>query len=243
MSLCVLHIIPSSFSVRSPTPSTGFRTSPGDILARLHPLLTAPAARLGSAALPQGGIPVTQPKALPTARGGDHGANPAPCPRAGPGRWDAGDECAHGAFPAKLAEADNSLLPKVNLSSVLALGCGTRWDGHSPVWNRLVWDWEWEAARQRDLRTHEGDVQVWDARTGRVWKGPWAPARHRHITQAQALLTPAAGFPLAKRPFNVDAIPVPNSQAHASPGEEEREPPCDLGRGDLAVPAPALSLG
>lgn len=31
-----------------------------------------------------------------------------------------------------------------NLSSVLALGCGTRWDGPSPVWNRLVWGWEWE---------------------------------------------------------------------------------------------------
>lgn len=41
-----------------------------------------------------------------------------------------------------LAEADNSLLPKVNLSSVLALGCGTGWDGQSPAWNRLVWGWE-----------------------------------------------------------------------------------------------------
>lgn len=59
-------------------------------------------------------------------------------------RRGAGDECAHGVFPAKLAEAGNSLLPKVILSSVLALGCGTGWDGHSPVWNKLVWGWEWE---------------------------------------------------------------------------------------------------
>lgn len=85
--------------------------------------------------------------------------------------------------------------------------------------------------------------QVWGAEASRVWKDLRAPTGHRHTTQAQALLTPAAGFPLAKRLFNVNAIPVPNSQAHASPGEEEREPPCDLGRGDLAVAAPALGLG
>lgn len=146
LSFCILHIIPSSFSGRSPTPFTGFRTSPGDILAWLHPLLTAPAARVGSAALAEGGIPVTQPKALPTARDGDRGASLAPCPRAGPGRWGAGDECAHGLFP------DNSLLPKGNLNSVPALGCGTRWDGHSSVWNRLVWGWEleWEAEGLED---------------------------------------------------------------------------------------------
>lgn len=140
LSFCILHIIPSSFSGRSPTPFTGFRALPGDILAWLHPLLTAPAAGVGSAALPQGDIPVTQPVALPTARDGHHGANPALCPRAGPGTWDAGgDECAHGVFPAKLAEADNSLLPKGNLSSVRAL-----WNGHGPAWNRQVWGWEWQ---------------------------------------------------------------------------------------------------
>lgn len=83
LTFCILHINPYSFSGRTPIPFTGFRTSPGDVLAWLHPLLAAPSARVGSAALAEGDMPVTQPKALPTARDGDHGANPAPFLRAG----------------------------------------------------------------------------------------------------------------------------------------------------------------
>lgn len=124
MSFCILCIIPPSFSGRRPTPFTGFRTSPGDILAWLHPLLIAPTARVGSAALPQGDIPVTQLNTLPTARLGDQGPNPAPCPRAGPGRWDAGADCAQGVFPAKLAEADY-------IKSELSAGPG--------LWDQVGW--------------------------------------------------------------------------------------------------------
>lgn len=59
----------------------------------------------------------------------------------------------------------------------------------------------------------------------------------RHTMQGQALLTPAAGFPLIKRQFNVDAIYVfPRERGKGTP-------PCDLERGNLTVPAPALSVG
>lgn len=48
---------------------------------------------------------------------------------------------------------------------------------------------------------------------------------------------PAAGLPLAKRQFNVDAI-------HMFPRRRGKGTPlCDLERGDLAVPAPAPSVG
>lgn len=51
--------------------------------------------------------------------------------------------------------------------------------------------------------------------------------------QAQDPLTPAAGFPLAKRQFNVGAIHLFHG------GRGKGTPPCDLDRGGLAVPAPA----